>query len=72
MHRRILIDAVVAKLNASTSHRHVQLLLLLLLLQKGDDKEIRPQVKVGTNPQESLTQGNERRNVLNPIRSEML
>ena len=31
-----------------------------------------PQVEVGTNPQEPLTQGDECRNVLDPIRSEVL
>jgi len=31
-----------------------------------------PQVEVRTNPQEPLAQGDERRNVLDPIRSEVL
>ena len=67
MHRRVLADLVVVELDAGASHRRVQLLLLLPLLQEGDSEEVLPQVKVGTNPQESLTQGNERRNVLDSI-----
>ena len=42
------------------------------LLQKIDGEEMPPQVKVGTNPQEPLTQGDKHRNVLDPIRSKVL
>ena len=59
-------------MNASTSHRHAQLLLPNLLLGQVDGEEILPQVEVGTNPQEPLTQGDERRNVLDPIGSKVL
>ena len=59
-------------MDAGASHRRVQLLLPDLLLQKVDGEEIPPQVKVGTNPQEPLTQGDERRNVLDPIGSKVL
>jgi len=41
-------------------------------LHQGDGKEIPPQVKVGTDPQEPLAQGDERRNVLDPVGGEML
>ena len=51
-------------MDTSASHRRVQLLLLLSLLLEGDSDEVPPQVKVRTNPQESLTQGDEHRNVL--------
>ena len=43
-----------------------------LLLVKIDGEEIPPQVEVGTNPQEPLTQGDKHRNVLDPIRSKVL
>ena len=66
-HRRVLVDLVVAERDAGVSHRHAQLSLLLRLLQEGDDEEMPPQVEVGTNPQEPLTQGDERRNVLDSI-----
>ena len=59
-------------MNAGTSHRHAQLLLPDPLLQKVDGEEIPPQVEVGINPQEPLTQGDERCNVLDPIRSKVL
>jgi hypothetical protein len=42
MHRWVLIDPVVLELDASASHRLVQLLLLLPLLQEGDGKEVPP------------------------------
>ena len=71
-HRWVLIDPVVAKRDAGASHRHAQLLLLILLLQEGDGEEMPPQVKVGTNPQEPLTQGDEHRNVLDFIGIMML
>ena len=58
-------------MNAGTSHRHAQLLPLFPLLQEVDGKEIPPQIEVGTNPQEPLTQGDERRNVLDPTRSKV-
>ena len=72
MHWRLFIDPVVLELDAGASHRCVQLLLLLPLLLKGDDEEVQPQIKVGTDPQESLTQGNERRHVLDSIGIEVL
>ena len=72
MHRRVLIDPVVAERDAGASHRHTQLSLLILLLQEGDGEEIPPQVEVGTNPQKPLTQGDEHRNVLDPIGSKVL
>ena len=72
MHQRVFIDSVVVELNAGASHRHAQLLPLLSLLQEGDSEEIPPQVKVWTNPQEPLTQGDEHRNVLDLIRSKVL
>ena len=59
-------------MNANTSHWHAQLLLPDPLLQKVNGKEIPPQVEVGTNPQEPLTQGDKRRNVLDPIGSKVL
>ena len=59
-------------MNAGASHRHAQIFLPDPLLQKVDDEEILPQVEVGTNPQEALTQGVERRNVLDPIGSKVL
>ena len=37
-----------------------------------DGKEIPPQVKVGTDPQEPLAQGDERRNVLDPVGGKVL
>ena len=72
MHWRVLIDPVVAELDADASHQHVQLLPLLPLLQEGDGEEIPPQIKVGTNPQEPLTQGDEHCNMLDPMGSEVL
>ena len=39
-HQWLLVDAVVTELNAGISHWHVQLLLLLLLLQEGDGEEV--------------------------------
>ena len=71
-HRQVFVHLVVAEMNDGTSHRHAQLLLPDLLLQKVDSEEISPQVEVGTNPQEPLTQGDERRNVLDPIGSKVL
>ena len=52
----------------------VQLLptTFLLLLLEGDDEEIPPQVEVGADPQESLTQRDECRHVLDPIGIEVL
>ena len=72
MHRRVFVHLVVEEMNAGASHRHAQLLLLNLLLRQVDGKEIPPQIKVGTNPQEPLTQGDERRNVLDLIGSKVL
>ena len=72
MHQWVVVRLVVAQVNADTSHQHAQLLLPDLLLRQVDGKEIPPQIKVGTNPQESLAQGDERRNVLNPIGGEVL
>ena len=66
-HQRVFTDPVVMELDVGASHWHSQLLFLLPLLQEGDGEEIPPQVEVGTNPQESLTQGDECRNVLDSI-----
>ena len=71
-HRWVFVHSVVAEMNAGTSHRHAQLLLLLPLLEEGDGEEVPPQVKVGTNPQEPLGKGDERRNVLDPVGSKVL
>ena len=49
-HRWVFVHPVVTEMNAGTFHRHAQLLLLDLLLQKVDGEEIPPQVEVGTNP----------------------
>ena len=59
-------------MNADASHRRVQLLLLDPLLQKIDDEEMPPQVEVGINPQEPLTQGDKCHNVMNPIGGKVL
>ena len=66
-HCWVLVDPIVAERDVGASHRHAQLSLLLPLLQECDDEEILPQVEVGTNPQKSLTQGDERRNVLDSV-----
>ena len=71
-HRRVFVYSVVAQLNAGAFHRHAQLVLLLPLLQNGDGEEVPPQIEVGTNPQKPLTQGDERRNVLDPIENKVL
>ena len=60
------------EMNASTSHWCAQLLLPNPPLQKIDIKDMPPQVEVGINPQEPLTQGDERHNVLDPIGSKVL
>ena len=67
MHWQVFADPVVLELDADASHQRVQLLLLLRLLLKGDGEEIPPQIKVGTDPQESLTHGDERHHMLNPV-----
>ena len=54
------------------SHWRVQLLLLLPLLLEGDGEEVPPQIKVGTDPQKYLTQGDERRHVLDSVGIEVL
>ena len=66
-HRWVLANLVVSKVDAGASHWRIQLLLLLPLLLEGDGEEVPPQIKVGTNLQESLTQGDERRNVLDSV-----
>ena len=60
------------EVNAGASHLRVQLLLPDLPLQKVDGEDMPPQVEVGINPQEPLTQGDERRNVLDPIEDKVL
>ena len=50
----------------------MQLLLPDPSLQKIDGEDMPPQIEVGINPQEPLTQGDERRNVLDPIGSKVL
>jgi len=50
----------------------MQLLLPDPPLHQGNGKEIPPQVKVGTDPQEPLAQGDERRNVLDPVGGKVL
>ena len=72
LHRRGLTDLVIPKENAGASHRRIQLLLLLRLLLEGNGEEVPPHIKVGTNPQESLTQGEECRHVLDFIGIEVL
>ena len=59
-------------MNAGTSHHHAQLLLPNPLLRQVDGKEVPPQIEVGTNPLEPLTQGDEHHNVLDPIRIKVL
>ena len=61
-------------MDADASHRRMQLLpaTLLPLLLEGDGEEVPPQIEVGDDPQESLTQGDERRHVLDPIGVEVL
>ena len=71
-HRWVFVHPVVAEMNAGTSHRHAQLWLPNPLLRQVDGEEIPPQVEVGTNPQEPLTQGDKCRNVLDPIGSKVL
>ena len=55
MHWQVFTHLVVLELDIGASHWRVQLLLLLPLLQEGDGKEVPPQIKVATDPQESLT-----------------
>ena len=52
LHRWVLVDPVVLEVDAGTSHRRMQLLpgALLPLLLEGDDEEVPPQIKVGTDP----------------------
>ena len=71
-HCRVVADPVIPKLDAGASHRRTQLLPLLPLLLEGDGVEVPPQIKVGADPQESLTQGDKRRHVLDPIGVEVL
>jgi len=47
-------------------------LLLDPPLREIDGEEIPPQVKVGTDPQEPLVQGDKRRNVLDPVGCKVL
>ena len=47
-------------------------LALLPLLLVVDGEEVSPQIEVGTDPQESLTHGDERRGVLDSIGIEVL
>ena len=63
---------VVAEVDAGAPHRRMQLLLPDQPFHKIDGKEIPPQVKVGTDPQEPLAQGDECRNVLDPVGGEVL
>ena len=73
-HGRVLADPIISKLDASTPHWCVQLLLaaLLLVLLEVDGEEIPPQVEVGVDPQVSFAQRDECYRVLDPIGIEML
>ena len=71
-HLRVFTDPVILKLDAGASHRRIQLLLLLPILLEGDDEEVPPKIEVGADPQKSLTQGNERRYVLDLVGIEVL
>jgi hypothetical protein len=60
-------------MDADASHRHRQVRLFLLpLLEQGDGEEVPPQLEVGLDPKISLAQGDEGRNVQNPIRIQVL
>ena len=59
-------------MDADASHRRIQLLLLLPLLLEGNGEEVLPQIKVGTDPKESLTQGDKHHHVLDSIGIEVL
>ena len=63
---------MVAEVDAGAPHRRVQLLLPDPPLHKIDGEEIPSQVEVGTDPQEPLAQGDERRNVLDPVGGKVL
>ena len=45
---------------------------LFPLLLEGDGEEVPPQIEVGTDPQESLAQGDECRHMLDPVGIEVL
>ena len=59
-------------MNAGTSHRHTHILPHNLPLRQTDGEEVPPQVDMGIDPQETLTQGNKRRHVLNTVGGKML
>ena len=73
-HGRILAYPIVSKLDAGAPHRHVQLLpaAFLPLILEGDGEKVPLEIKVETDPQESLTQGDEGRHVLDSIGIEVL
>jgi len=59
-------------MNAGTSHRHVHILPPNLPLRQTDSEEVPPQIEVGIDPQETLTQGNKCRHMLDTIGGKML
>ena len=73
-HRRVLTDPIVPKLDAGAPNQHVQLTpdALLPLLLEADSEEIRPQVKVGVDPQESFARRDEHHRVRDLVGIEML
>ena len=71
-HQRICPCSGAMEVDAGAPHRCVQVLLPDLPLHETDSKEVPPQVKVWIDPQEPLAQGDERRNVLNPIGGKVL
>ena len=60
------------ELDARTSQQHRGLLASLLLLDQGDGEEISPQLEVGLDPQVPLTHRDNSRDVLDPIRVQVL
>ena len=63
---------MVTEVDAGAPHRRVQFLPPDPPLQKINGAEIPPQVNVGTDPQEPIAQGDERRNVLDPVGGKVL
>ena len=67
----VLGHLLPVEVDARASHRH-QGLSASLLLHQGDGEEISLELKVGLDPQVPLTHHNEGRNVLDPIRVQVL
>ena len=59
-------------MNIGTTHRHVHILPPNLPLRQTDGEEVPPHIEVGIDPQQTLTQGNKRRHVLNTVGGKML